>query len=79
VRRRDKGGKEGAGVEGWPVPDALRSSGGPGRPDTAAGGVEGRYTYPVPVLKVPEESEGNVWVRTRCWRKVFILQSGWLR
>jgi len=49
------------------------------RPDTAAGGVEGRYIYPVPVLKVPEESEGNVWVRTRCWRKVFILQSGWLR
>jgi hypothetical protein len=37
VRRRDKGGKEGADVEGWPVPDALRSSGGPGQPDTAAG------------------------------------------
>jgi hypothetical protein len=39
---RRSGVKVGADVEGWPVPDALRSSGGPGRPDTAAGVVEGR-------------------------------------
>jgi hypothetical protein len=34
--------KVGAGVEGCTVPDALRSSGGPGQPDTAAEAVEGR-------------------------------------
>jgi hypothetical protein len=40
--KKRSGIRQGAGVEGWPEPDALRSSGGPGQPDTAAGGVEGR-------------------------------------
>jgi hypothetical protein len=31
------GTKQVADVEGWPEPDALRSSGWPGQPDTAAG------------------------------------------
>jgi hypothetical protein len=52
---------------------AGRLKGEEKRSGVKAGVVEGRYTYPVSVLKEPE---GNVWVRTRCWRKVFILQSG---
>ena len=36
-KEKRSGVKAGAGVEGWPVPDASRSSGGPGQPDTAAG------------------------------------------